>query len=750
MQKHIFSFLVLCAFAVTNAFSQGFYDINTLQKIEITFAQANWDYMLDTAKNGSEGMILATSVAINGVVFDSVGVKYKGNSSYNANNNKNPLHIELDYVHGNADYQGYTDVKLSNGKSDPSFIREVLSYEILRNYMEAPLANWAQVYINGAEYGLFTNIESINKAFIDNHFQVSNKTIVKCNPANAGPGGSNSALLNLGTDSTLYYQNYEIKSNGGWADLLNLIDTLNNTPAALDKIMDIDRAIWMLGYDNVMVNLDSYAGVFGQNYYLVMDNHHRFNSIIWDLNMSFGAFGMTGIGAPLNAAGLQTLTPLLHSTNAARPLIKNILANPMYKKMYIAHAKTINNEHFSNGTYLPRAQALMAFLDTAVNSDPFKFYTYANFQNSLTTTISSGMVIPGIQWLMDGRATYLNGTTEFLQVAPTISNIAHTAAIINSNVTVTAAITNPTYCYVGYRYAITDKFTYVQMYDDGAHQDGAAADGVFGGSFPMNAPLIQYYVYAENSNAGIFSPERAEHEFYTLQAEAAPISFQQVVINELMASNASTASDPSGQFADWVELYNNTNAAIDMSGIFLSDDNTNLQKWYFPLGTTIPANGYLIVWADQDLLETDIHSNFKLSSNGETLILSNTNGAILDSVTYPVATADMSYERYPNGTGAFAVMSPTFNAMNTATAIEDGTITQTMKVYPNPTNDKIVITFGENNGVTSLQMFNTMGELVAQVDHNQEPKLTLSLGMLPSDVYYLRSNTGEVHKIVKE
>lgn len=750
MQKYIFSILLLLGFGIVTVLGQNFYDQNTLQKIEITFAQPNWDYMMDTAKAGSEGFILASTVTVNGIIFDSVGVKYKGNSSYNANNTKNPLHIELDYIHGNADYQGYTDIKLSNGKSDPSFIREVLSYEILRDYMHAPLANWAQVYINDQEYGLYTNVESINKDFIDNHFQVTDKTIVKCNPKNAGPGGSTSSLVSLGSDSTSYYNNYEIKSDFGWANLLNLIDTLNNQPAQLDKIMDIDRAIWMLGFSNVLVHLDSYSGAFAQNYYLAMDNNHRFNSIIWDLNMSFGAFTMTGTGGPLSVAQMQSLTPLLHETNAARPLIKNILANPMYKKMYIAHMKTITNEHFGNGDYLTRAQTLMSIVDTAVNSDPYKFYSYLNFQNSLTTTITGGMSIPGIQLLMDARATYLNGTTEFSQVPPTISNIANTTATINSNVYITANITSLTYTYLGYRYAITDKFTYVQMYDDGTHQDGVAGDGVFGASFMMSAPVVQYYIYAENANAGIFSPERAEYEFYTLQAAASPIAYHDVVINEFMASNGSTVTDPTGEYADWIELYNNTGSSIDMSGIYLSDDTANLQKWYFPWGTVIPANGFLIVWADQDLLETDIHSNFKLSSSGETLILSNTNGAILDSVSYSAATVDISYERYPNGTGPFADMAPTFNSMNYATAIESGTTEQTLRVYPNPTNDIIFISFGENNQVTDLQLFNTMGEVVAKVSHNQEATLTLTLGELPIGVYYLRSNTGEVHKIIKE
>ena len=98
--------------------SQNFYDRATIQTIEIFFSFSTWDAQLDAAV-ASDAFIIADSARINGVVFDSVGVKYKGNSSYNQNNNKNPLHIELDYVKGTQDYQGYTNIKLQNGYQDP-------------------------------------------------------------------------------------------------------------------------------------------------------------------------------------------------------------------------------------------------------------------------------------------------------------------------------------------------------------------------------------------------------------------------------------------------------------------------------------------------------------------------------------------------------------------------------------------------------------------------------------------------------
>ncbi|HLG35160.1 MAG TPA: hypothetical protein VI757_09790, partial [Bacteroidia bacterium] len=78
------------------AAQQTFYDLNTIQKIEIYFSQPDWDYRMDTAKYGNEDYIMADSVKINGVLFDSVGVKYKGNSSYDSTYLKNPLHIEMD------------------------------------------------------------------------------------------------------------------------------------------------------------------------------------------------------------------------------------------------------------------------------------------------------------------------------------------------------------------------------------------------------------------------------------------------------------------------------------------------------------------------------------------------------------------------------------------------------------------------------------------------------------------------------
>ena len=144
-----------------------------------------------------------------------------------------------------------------------------------------------------------------------------------------------------------------------------------------------------------------------------------------------------------------------------------------------------------------------------------------------------------------------------------------------------------------------------------------------------------------------------------------------VVINELMADNDNTIADPQGDYDDWLELHNRTDSPIMLTGMYLSDKEDNPTKWQFPDGTEIPANGYLIVWLDEDhddeTATEGIHANFKLSKSGEVAMLVDTdaNGnKILDSITFGEQETDVSFGRLPNGTGDFQVVPATPGAEN--------------------------------------------------------------------------------------
>lgn len=750
--KFLITTLFVLMFTMTQA--QDFYDLNTIQTIEITFVESNWDALLDAQKNGDEEYIMAQTVTLNGEVFDSVGVKYKGNSTYNANQNKNPFHIELD-TYKDQEYDGYTDIKLSNVAKDPSFLREVLSYQILRQYMDAPLSNYANVYVNGNLIGLYSNSEAISKKFVNSRFYSKKNTFIKCNPIEgAGPGSTDLPdLVYKGQDSTDYYAAYELKSDGGWQDLIDLCDTLANHSDQIEKILDVNRTLWMHAFNNVLVNLDSYSGGFTQNYYLYRDNSGRFLPVVWDLNESFGQFSMTGTIRLNNTTSKQQLTPLLHENDADFPLIQKLLANSTYKRMYLAHCKTILLENFDNSTYLETAEEIQGLIDAAVQADNNKFFSYNNFIANLTSDVNAGGrdTYSGISTLMDGRNSYLLGLSDFTQTEPIISDIdlSTSAPVINEALSITAAITDANTALLGYRSDIEDAFVQVEMFDDGAHDDGAANDGVYGTTVNVEGALTQYYIYAENDNAGMFSPRRAEHEFYNFTATTTTTMVGDLVINEFMASNDTTEPDQDGEFDDWIELYNNGNSTINLDGYFLSDDADELMKWEFPAGTSIATNGYLMIWADNDEDQNGLHANFKLSASAESVFLVNAAGDIVDEVSYVDQTADISYGRFPNGTGNFQTMGPTFNRENTGVSSVNNSASEDfiLKAFPNPANDEITIEADVQ--LTVVSIYNLQGQKALEVNPNQQVA-NIDIGHLVAGIYFVKAVTKEEKVVTRK
>ena len=747
--------LWLCLACSLSATAQSFYDTNTIQDIRIVFAESNWDALLDAQAQSTEDYIPAQSVTINGTVFNNVGVKYKGNSTYNPNNQKNPLHIELD-TYQSQDYQGYTDIKLSNVAYDPTFVREPLSYSILRQYMHAPESNYANVYINGTLMGVYVSSESISKKFVNKHFYSNNNSFFKCNPiGGAGPGSSSFPnLAYLGTTISSYEPAYEMNSDAGWEDLINLTNTLSNNTANIESILDVDRALWMLAFNNVLVNLDSYSGTFKQNYYLYKDDNGRFNPVVWDLNMSFGVFSSTGTIALNNTTAKKQMTHLLHSADAAWPLIQKLLGIPKYKRMYLAHMATILNENFANNSYFTTAQAYQALIGPSVQADTKKFYTYAQFTSNLTTDMTGGPnSAPGISNLMSGRNTYLQALPDFTATKPVISNIVLSTPnpLVNSNVTITANVvnTNATAVYLGYRANIRLPFTKVLMYDDGLHNDGAAADNIYGASILVSNTYMQYYLYAENNNAGIFSPERAEHEFYTLQADYPTLNPGDIAINEIMAQNTSTITDADGEYEDWIELYNNTDSTVSLDNLYLTDTNTNLIKWGFPSGLTIEPHGFLFVWADEDLTQSGLHADFKLSASGESVILAYPDGTIVDSVDFGVQTANMGYARVPDGTGNFVIQAPSYNVTNNLLAVQQpGSFNENLKSYPNPTSGILTLS-NSTIPIQAVRVYNLQGQLLFAQDYQNQTQVAINMTAYANGMYVVVVNKNSTLKIVK-
>ena len=126
-----------------------------------------------------------------------------------------------------------------------------------------------------------------------------------------------------------------------------------------------------------------------------------------------------------------------------------------------------------------------------------------------------------------------------------------------------------------------------------------------------------------------------------------------LTINEFMASNSNSVEDPQGDYDDWIEIHNFGADAIDVGGMYLTDDISVPTKWRIPgndlVSTIIPAGGYLVIWADNDIAGAGLHANFKLDADGDEIGLSDQIGStLIDSVVFAKQSSNISYGRFPD------------------------------------------------------------------------------------------------------
>jgi len=138
---------------------------------------------------------------------------------------------------------------------------------------------------------------------------------------------------------------------------------------------------------------------------------------------------------------------------------------------------------------------------------------------------------------------------------------------------------------------------------------------------------------------------------------------QALKINEVLAANTHTNLDSKyKQFSNWVELYNESSSSINIGGYYLSDDLDTPTKWKIPSGTRISGEGYLLIWADGE--DSGLHTNFKLKTSGEAVVLSDSSANLVDIIQYPAQKSDISFAKVDDN---IVYMEPTPNRANSQT-----------------------------------------------------------------------------------
>ncbi len=741
---------------------QGLYKHDEMKTIYLEFAQSNWWNLLTT--NYNSGTDLAATMTVDGVVYDQVGVGFKGQTSYNMTNGeeKKSFSIKTDAFVDGQTCQGYKTFNLNNCFEDATFMREFLYLHSICHHIPAAKAAYVKLVINGENWGVYPSVQQMNGDYLKEWFMSNDGTLWRADaPAGTGGGGpgggpqwgDGTAALNfLSNDTADYQQYYTLKSNtvaNPWDDLVNTCDVLENTPLAslisdLPAVMDVDRALWFLACENAFGDDDGYVYKGKMDYYTY-----------WEIE--------TGRMVPLEYDGnsalitqTQTWSPFYHADNANYPLLYRLMQVPAYRQRYLAHLRTVIGELLDQ----THTAELIAFYDNMINAevqlDDKKLYSYAQYTSGLTS----------LQNIINTRRTTLNANAEVNKVGAAITNVtmsnnqgAWGNPAAGELVHVTAAVNSPdgiNSVNLYYSDYSVGNFILVPMADDGNNNDGAANDGVYGAMIPGFAlgTLVRFYVEAieaDFSNTRTYLPVGAEHDVFYYQVLPQFAASTDIVINELMADNNSTAADEMGENEDWIELYNRGTSTVDLTGWYITDNAQNLDKWAIPAGTMLAADDYLIVWADEDSAQGPMHANFKLSSSGEMVTLINASSFIADQIAFGQQQPDMGFARVPNGTGNFIIQGPTYDANNNFVGVEEMVQHNNLNIYPNPTYGIVYLQLSNAGyGLVTINVMDMQGRVVMQKTNVQMTNtILMDTSSLTQGTYIITIASNEVYEMAK-
>ncbi len=259
---------------------------------------------------------------------------------------------------------------------------------------------------------------------------------------------------------------------------------------------------------------------------------------------------------------------------------------------------------------------------------------------------------------ISGVAT--KGTSNGDSQAPAISTVVRAPLIpsLNQNVTITATlISNVAVASTKLYYRFNGgSYTSSIMTLVGSNYVATIPGSVVTGSF-------EYYVEVKGSN-GKMSYEPATAPTKTLSYLLNTDLLPNLVVNEFLAFNSSCCPDvDSGiqEFDDWIEIYNRGNTAVNLAGMYLSDDKTNPFKSKIPTdnatATTILPGGYLLLWADNTPAQGPLHLNFGLSNLGEDVGLFYLDGRTIDAFTFGAQSENISFGRVTDGASTWKIFN---------------------------------------------------------------------------------------------
>jgi hypothetical protein len=587
------------------------YDKSVLRTVFIDFDFETWQEDMAALKHTD--IDVPATMIVDGQTYPNVGVHFRGMSSFShiPATYKRSLNVSLDFVDSKQQLYGYKTLNLLNSNGDAAMMSSVLYSHLAQEHLPVPKANLVKVVINGEYWGVFANVQQFNKQFLDEHFGSSKGARWKV----SGNPNADGGLRFLGDNIDDYRQRFEIKSKdteAPWRALIELCRVLEETPtnklqAALEPLLDVDGLLWFLALDVALVNSDGYW-TRASDYNIFLDKSGKFHILPHDMNEAFKDGRGGGPGRPPGGGGPGGGRPGFEGPEG-RPGAPPAGDNRGQRDPRGGGQPGFGGRNQGPGGGRP------GHGDTTL--EPL-----IGIDNPRMPLRSKILVIPELKERYLQYVKVIANDLEWKKVAPLV---AETRRLISNDVKLDSK-------------KLTTFDAFMIATNDKPEPQAPSLRNFFD---KRRAFLLKHEAIAS-------LPKLEEPEPQELRT----LANSPVIINEVMAANQTVIKDSQGKFGDWIELHNRSKKTVDLSGLFLSDDEEQLRKWSFPAGTKIKPGQFLVVWAGGAKTANELRTNFKLSKSGEFLCLSaveDGQSVVWESLEFPAQEVDVSLGRTTGG-----------------------------------------------------------------------------------------------------
>ncbi|MDE7319622.1 MAG: CotH kinase family protein [Lachnospiraceae bacterium] len=335
------------------------------------------------------------TIVIDGEVCEQAGIRVKGHNSRRLIEkygwNRYSLKVEFDHYVPGQSYHGLDKLALDTSFQDNSYLKSYLAYDMMAHMgVPSPLTSYVWVTVNGAPWGLYLAVEEPEDAFACRNYGEDHGQLYKPDYKSLEDDNEDVALCYVDDDPDSYENIFrKARFDVSEEEKLALIRALQclSEGEDLEEAVDVEEVLRYFVVQVFVVNMDSYLGRTGHNYFLYEEGG-RIQMLPWDYNLAYGTYAL-GMPDPENNAekyvNYPIDTPAEGEVMQRRPLFHQLMLQKEYFEEYHRQFDLFLKTYFENGTFERKVEEMAELIRPYVEKDPTAFCSFADHQTGVKT-----------------------------------------------------------------------------------------------------------------------------------------------------------------------------------------------------------------------------------------------------------------------------------------------------------------------------------------------------------------------------